>query len=236
MQGGLTYEKLFDFLREERNNVQLQKLPDSFYQDIVEYLQIKEDLVKSELENNSVTAESSSDQLRNAKKIIENVYERREKKILLLALHKSRTKSQLIDTSSLLQEEKVFFKQITILLNHFREEIVLKLLKKENPEINEEKDGLQPEGANSPLEEELFSTPADKDTVSLSEAAPLSVDVNDSESSADSSVIAVKITAYVDKFVGPDLDIIGPYEEGSVQKVPKDIAEMLISKGSAEEL
>lgn len=228
MQGGLTYEKLFDFLREERNNVSLQKLPDSFYEEIIEYLHIKDDLIASEKENNSLTVESSIDQLKNAKKIIENIYERREKKILLLALHKSRTKSQLIDTSSLLQEEKVFFKQITVLLNHFREEIVLKLLDKQSPVINDEKDGLLVEGAGSISEEELFSKPADDGKI------PLNQSDDSTESSSDT--IAVRIITYVDKFVGPDLDIVGPYEEGSVQKVPKEVAEALVSKGVAEEI
>ena len=39
----------------------------------------------------------------NAKRIIKDIYERREKKILNIALIKSRTKSDVIDTSSLLE-------------------------------------------------------------------------------------------------------------------------------------
>jgi DNA replication initiation complex subunit (GINS family) len=96
---GINYEGLFDCLRQERTNIQLQQLPESFYSDVIDYLRQKEE------------QPGSGDQLKNAQKIIENIYERREKKILSLAISKSRTQSQLLDTSALLPEEKILFKQ-----------------------------------------------------------------------------------------------------------------------------
>ena len=231
MERGLTYEKLFDCLREERNNVQLQKLSDSFYEDAIAYISLKEDLVNSEKLSNPVLAEGSIDQLKNARKIIENIYERREKKMLLLALHKSRTKSQLIDTGSLLPEERIFFKQLTILLNHFREEILLKILKKELPIINSTKDALLIDDT-SVSDEDIFSKKSSEEDISplveksLSEGSSITKNA--------SNLKPVKILSYIDKFVGPDLDILGPFEEGAVEKLPEEVIQLLLEKGLVE--
>lgn len=217
----LTYEKLFDFLREERNNVSLQKLPVSFYSDIVDYLKAKEASIEALQDGGSITVDNSVIQYRNAKKIIENIYERREKKLLMLGLNKSRTKSQLIDTSSLLPEEKIFFKQLCIVLDHFRDEILVKMLNKALPVINSQKDSISPEMPDVSLDESSDLTEA-----STSVENPV----------VAGEIVAIRFTQYVDKFVGPDLDILGPFEEGQVEKLPSEVVDVVISKGFAEKI
>ncbi|MGM5483714.1 MAG: hypothetical protein ACQER9_02230 [Nanobdellota archaeon] len=231
--GQITYEKLFDFLREERNSVQLKSLPDSFYSDVIEYLKLKEESLESLKNTGSPSYDSSADQLRNAKKLIENIYERREKKILNIALSKSRTKSELIDMSPLLEEEKVLFKQMFIVLDHFRNEILNKILLKQKPEINENKDSVQPQSVelNSASKKNKDKEEENKENTKENEEE---LDENKDVPESNSSKIAVKFIKYVDKFVDPDLNIIGPFEEGSVCKLQDNIVEMLVSKGLAE--
>ncbi len=224
MQAILTYEKLFDFLREERNNVQLQKLPESFYADVIEYLSVKESSIDSLKQSNSLTFENALIQLKNAKKIIESIYERREKKILNLALNKSRTRSVLIDTSALLKEEKQLFKQLCIVLDHFRGELLTNLLNKSIPIITDEKDSIE------------------KFELEVGENTDNSVDSEDSFENKtdllepDQEIVSIKFTQFVDKFVGPNLDILGPFEEGDVVKLPLNVVEVVISKGYANRI
>lgn len=181
----LNYETLFEYLREERRNVSLQVLPETFFADVAEYIAQKE------------TLSPGAEQLKNARKIIEDIYERREKKISTLALNKSRTNSPLIDTTNLLPEEKVFFKQLVVLLDHFRDEILKNVLDKTAPNIGEKITDVVPD-------------------------TPVVIDYR------------YRCLRYIDKFVGPDLEILGPFEEGAVVELDRETADILISKNLVE--
>ena len=45
---------------------------------------------------------------------------------------------------------------------------------------------------------------------------------------------ALKITHAIPKFVGPDLNEYGPFDEGDEVKLPDEIAEVLVNKGRAD--
>ncbi len=47
---------------------------------------------------------------------------------------------------------------------------------------------------------------------------------------------AVKITSQVPEFLGTDLETYGPFEEGEEVEVPEENAEILVNRGSAEEV
>lgn len=52
----------------------------------------------------------------------------------------------------------------------------------------------------------------------------------------EDSMVKVKITSEVPEFMGTDLESYGPYEEGQEAEVPEENAEILVNRGSAEEL
>ena len=106
----VTYDTLFDLLKREKERNDLQKLEPTFFNDLIFYL-------KQKSKENS---EFSSRHTENLKKILKEIYERREKKIVMMALDKSRIQSNLVDTSALLHEEKVIFESIVGMLDHFR--------------------------------------------------------------------------------------------------------------------
>ena len=131
----ITYETLFELLKRERDRPDLQRLESTFFSDIINYIKDKKRIL--EAKGDSVFAheekKKTERQLDNINKIIKELYERREKKIISLALDKSRTKSNLIDTSALLKEEKVIFDAITSLLDTYREAILYSALNERLP-------------------------------------------------------------------------------------------------------
>src|SRR3989338_4305293 len=122
----ITYETLFELLKRERERSDLQKLEPSFFSEVISYVKDKKKILDAKSDSVFAPEErkKTERQLENIYKILRELYERREKKIIQLALDKSRTRSNLIDTSTLLKEEKVFFDAITDLLDNYREAIL----------------------------------------------------------------------------------------------------------------
>jgi len=79
----ITYDLLFDVLRAEKSRDELQKLDEKFYKNVVEYINSKESAI-----NNPNTPHSEREltriQLSNVKKLLIELYDRREKKIINL--------------------------------------------------------------------------------------------------------------------------------------------------------
>ena len=100
-------------------------------------LHIKDKKKLLEIKNDSIFAheekKKAEKQLENIYRILKELYERREKKIISLALDKSRTKSDLIDTTALLKEERVVFDALTGLLDTYRDTILYSVLNEKIP-------------------------------------------------------------------------------------------------------
>jgi len=208
----ITYETLFDILRAEKEKNELQKLDPSFFQYVVDYLKEKLSILEGrEGQSELFSAEERRKtriQLENIQKILKELYERREKKIVNLALDKSKTKSSLIDTSALLKEEYSLFNLLVFMLDSYRENVLMNVLAAKIPVIEkkeEKKEELKPEKA----ETEAAET---KDT------------------------LLVRFVHAVPKFVGKELEEYGPSEEEDVASLPAEIARILINKGRAEKI
>ncbi len=128
----ITYETLFDILRREKGREDLQKLNPSFYQDLITYLKEKK---KAEEDAGNPLNEISLT-LSNIRKLIRELHDRREKKILWMALDKARSGSALISTENMLSEEKDMFKETSDLLIRFRTGILQRLLQSELPKVD----------------------------------------------------------------------------------------------------
>ena len=204
----ITYETLFELLKRERERTDLQKLEPSFFSDTINYIKDKKKILEAKAEDSIFAPEEKKKterQLENIYKIVKELYERREKKILLLAVDKSRTRSNLIDASGLLKEEKVFFDALTNMLDNYREAILFAVL-------NEKMPFMQSLEEKKPAE--LF-----RPAVELKKPTRL-----------------VRFTSHVPKFVGPELEEYGPFEEEDIANLPAEIADVLINKAKAEEI
>ena len=131
----ITYETLFELLKRERERSDLQKLEPGFFSDTISYIKDKKKILDAKSDSVFAPEErkKTERQLENIYKIIKELYEKREKKIIQLALDKSRTQSNLIDTTPLLKEEKVFFDAATDLLDSYRQAILYTVLNEKLP-------------------------------------------------------------------------------------------------------
>lgn len=136
----ITYETLFELLRIEKNREDLQKLDDSFFDDVLEYIKEK----KMHFESKPVTQtllfeknerEQTRLELENTCKIIKDLYDRREKKILMTALNKAKTGITLVNSANMLHQEKQLFHVISQDLAEFRIGILNRLVCCQKPEM-----------------------------------------------------------------------------------------------------
>ena len=137
----ITYETLYEILRTEKNKNELQTLPTNFLQDLINYIQEKENIIQSQETKDSIFSsetEKTKKQLENTKRIIKEIYEKRERKIIELALLSSRS-NEPQETSSLLPQEKENYQNILKNLNSSRHNILINLLSKKLPLIQKPK-------------------------------------------------------------------------------------------------
>jgi len=203
----ITYETLFELLNRERERQELQKIEPTFFSDVIGYIKDKKKILEAKSDSAFANDErkKTERQLENIYKILKELYERREKKIINMALDRSRTKSNLIDTTALLKEEKVIFEALTGLLDTYRDAVLHSVLDEKMP-------FMQPLDEKKPAE--MF-----RSAIELKKPTRL-----------------VRFTSHVPKFVGPELEDCGPYNEEDIANLPTEVVDVLISKGKAEEI
>ncbi|MBI2147950.1 DNA replication complex GINS family protein [Candidatus Woesearchaeota archaeon] len=244
----LSYETLFDLLRREKSREELQEIDPSLFEKAAKYIIKKQDILhtgKLSMED----MEKLSLQLRNVRKIVEDLYHRREKKIMDMALIKSRTKDSIISTRFLLpNEEDVLGRVSTILLDQFRS-----VIEKDLPVFSSPPGlsyGIAPRPgiqqvlaavpAAQPVQESAAATPAKAASPreeakepgqSLSEPKAFKESVSFSQKK-----VVVRFITPTPKFVGPNLEIYGPFQEQDMISLPEPIAEILLEQRKAEKV
>jgi len=211
----INYETLFEIFRKEKSTEELQKLDPYFFQDVVAYLNEKKkeaDNSKTQTRLFDASIETNEKQFQNIKKLVREIYERREKKIISMALNKSRIPSDIIDDSFFFYEEKKMFEELVHLLNGFREGVIDNILNLSPPNLGE----LNRKGPEAEDFKNVFYASGEE-----KKKSPFTV---------------VRFVHPVPQFVGSELERYGPFEEDEIAKLPTEIAEILIEKGRAESL
>ena len=208
----ITYETLYDILQREKDKTDLQKLEPSFFNDIISYIKDKKKLLESKEDSIFAKEErkKAERQLENIHKIVKDIYEKREKKIIGMALDKSRTKSNLIDTTALLKEEKALFDAFTSVLDAYRDAIMFSVINEKIPFMHQ---------ADVKL--------PDKEINDTQKAFP--------ENTNDNTRL-VRFLEHVPKFVGTELEEYGPFKSEDIANLPTQIANVLLGNGKAEEI
>jgi DNA replication factor GINS len=114
----ITFELIRRIQREEQRIQKLTKLPENFFQSVNSYIDQKKQL--SLKEDRKETME-----VKNIERLVEDIFNRRERKILNLAIITARTN---IPPENLLEEEKEFFQQLVDVIKKRREEGLKKIL------------------------------------------------------------------------------------------------------------
>jgi len=124
----ITYETLYDILRREKNRVELQELDQLFYENLVRYIKEKKDILKSQEQKDSifttVEVQKTRKQIENIQKIIKELYEKRESKIVQLAIMNSRSQISKNDKSNMLNIEKETYNAVLKTLDGSRNELL----------------------------------------------------------------------------------------------------------------
>jgi len=133
----ISYEVLFELVRREKDRDELQQLEGTFYQDLVEYLNEKNQILreqKTKLETFSADeSENSERQIENIRRLISKLYEIRERKIIMMALTKSKTKSNIVNTAAMLKEEQKLFNELVAVFDKYRQDVLVSLLMAKAP-------------------------------------------------------------------------------------------------------
>jgi len=116
MDEEINYKTLRKIQEIEKNSPVLSELKPDFYKDFIGYLKILNK--RLDLEKSSQKQILIRDEIENIKKIVINIYENREKKILLAAISKARGGNP--DLKNIIQEEKILFDSVYDLLLKLR--------------------------------------------------------------------------------------------------------------------
>ncbi len=216
----ITYETLFEILRREKSNEELQRLDPNFFNDVFTYLAQKQRIYDNAAGKTDLFSvderEKTQMQLYNIRRVIKELYERREKKILEMAMNKSKTNSNIMDTSNLLDQEKTFFESMVSTLDSYRERLLMKILELKEASALE----TAPKAMEQPAPE---PAPEPEQPTELTPAPALSTK-------------KVKFLKAVEAFIGKELESYGPYEQGAVAELPAEVAQPLIHNKDAEEV
>lgn len=214
----VTREALFNILITEKNNRSLQKLSDTFLSDTVNYTKDKQQMLASANEKDDEFSTNEKDilrvQLDNIRHIIRSIYDYRERKIVNMAIDKSRASTMPVNTTTMLPEERDMFLQLVKIMKDSRRDLLHSVLTGKY----ESRIAAKPQETKAPPPEHG----ADKDE---SQAGDLASDSG-----------SISITAIVDipKFVSKDMKMYGPYGKDQTITIAKEIGELLIAKGRAK--
>ena len=139
MEETITFEYLYDVLRKEKYSKEIQRLDENFMANLKKYIYEKTQLLKSNSEKVSIFTASETLKTRkhveNVQKLVKELFERRESKILYLAFVASKNSGKHQLTTNLLKEEEIMFNEIITKLNDFREQTTSRLLSEDPTDL-----------------------------------------------------------------------------------------------------
>jgi len=205
-----SYERLFEVLRSEKNNPNLQKLHPTYFDDISAYLKEKEQQITQSMSASNVftvdETENLQTQLRNARRIVRMIFDLREKKIMQMALNKSRTSSSIIDTSNLMESEIHLFKDMLNVLDKYRHNELL-------PLVDPKK--------SVPIDAKVPETPS-----LVTQEKPVEPE----------GLMLIRALEDIPVLVGPDLREYGPFAPEDVASVPVEVGKALVEAHKAQQI
>ncbi|MBU3957833.1 MAG: hypothetical protein KKB25_02050 [Nanoarchaeota archaeon] len=222
----ITYDTIRKAHRAEKQEIALQKFPDSFFLLVRGWIDHKQSAQKS--------LDSLSD-IKNAKGLLDDLLNRREKKLVIAALHTIR--GDLPPQNMTLDEEKLFDNLVNI-------------LKQARQDMRE-----QMFGCDGIIEEKLDSARAMMDEMKTSGGGESAVaqekaDNGKNETGSDcvaggaggktgaapeiSGITKLKIIADMPSFVDAEMKAYGPFKAGTVAELPREMAQILLARKVAE--
>lgn len=231
----VTYESLFDLVVREKSRDELQALDPNFFAQLAGYLSEKRSMASLQ---GAEEKERASRQLQNINRLIRELYDRREKKIINMALARSRAAADIIDTAALLAEEKAMFEGLVNHLDLFRNSVLARLLEAKAPSLNSEhrQAGAEVLAAASRTMSSTATSAISGTSFGMQGSGKEEATAAAATAEANATTKLIRFLHPVPRFVGRELEVYGPFDHEDIANLPREIAEVLIMKGRAEEI
>jgi len=108
----ITYSELYELLRKEKYNEQLQLLPKNFFKEITEYFQDKKKMTEKENDMFSDAIIKTKKQYENAISVLREIITRRQKKVISMALIAAKSGISKRDAENMSDDEQKLFEII----------------------------------------------------------------------------------------------------------------------------
>jgi len=218
----ITYKTLRKIQQAEKNSPQITQMNKEFYRDVTVFLkELEKRLVEEKKpQKQMLLAEESQ----NIEKIIRNIYEHREKKIMLAAISKARGGNPNI--KHLLPEEKTFFDELYKNIVSFRKQIFSDETKDDRAESKETKESKSKEST-------VKESSTDEKRVEKIDN-PVQPEEKQEKTPANTHPI-LRIQEDIPSFVGTDNQTY-TLHKGDIISLPEDMAKMLLNKKVAKEI
>lgn len=234
----ITYEAIREVQRAEQSE-KLQKLPAGFFEAVKNWIEYKKN--KGD--------ELSLREIESAKKLLEDIINRRQRKLLIYAIGTVRGD---LPPEDLDEDEKEFFERAVQLVREFRSRMSDKILtddglvQKRLSEVSKILNELNEKNASVEETANKETARVEKSELRQNEAKPID---GVSEKKEEKLLLGpghsaieekprkgIKLLVDLPKFVDSDLNSYGPFKAGEIIHVPDNVKELLIKKKAAEEI
>jgi hypothetical protein len=220
------YEDIYEILRNERFASDLQEISKEDIRKIKEYFREKTKATEGQNQSTNLFASQNRAktqlELDNAGRIIKDLLELRERKLINRAVFSSRVDNSLKDTSNMLEIEEELYNQLFFILKRFRKGFLATI----DNEGNYPSQMLQPLKLREDIDVKEF-----RDDAKLSAEKELKESI---QSKAEELTVTKKsaLTEYTIKFdtpefFGPNMNKYGPYKAGEKVELPDEIIKIL---------
>ena len=239
MSDEISFEQILSLVRREQTRQDLQEIDSDLYKDALSLLKAKEKKIKSQesqqsLISTNVELEKEKRLVLHIRKQLNDLIDLRQKKIINFARMRARLPNTIINNELLTSEEKNFFEKTVKSFREFKSSLLNDELIQEDIEPISEK--IEVKQSIEPIKQSEIQSSVEM----KSEEPKISQEAEPKEKQPELPVEATTTTSKVKflvdmpKFYGTSKDILGPFKQGEVAKVPNLIANALVRKGRAE--
>ena len=242
-KGSLTYEEVYELVRKEKYRQDLQELNKDIYEKATKYLKDRYELLNSLRKKKSIFASTElikiQKSIENTTKLLKELYERRESKIINLALLASRT--AYTSKLPLLAEEKEVYDEIVSILSRYKQKTLFSILEDKSLEddISSSKDANIKLSVGAEIGAEIIK-PKDIKSESLSvlETEDDTGYKSNMQKLSEQPIPTklIRLLHAVPQFIAEDLCIYGPFEKEDIANIPAGAADVLLKKERAKEM
>jgi len=219
------YEDIYEISRNEKFSSDLQELTKEDLRKIKEYFKEKEKATQGQNQSTNLFATHNRAKVQieisNASRVIKDLLERRERKLINRAVFNSRVDNSIRDTSNMLEIEEELYDQLIFVIKRFRKGFTATI----------DNDGNYPSKTMQKLKlrgdidiKTHFKEGQTAAKKELKESISKQVEKNKEESEKLKEYI---LTSDTPEFYGPNMTKYGPFTAGDKIKLPKEVIKLL---------